>query len=117
MRSVALILFFVLLIASKSAAIGGAPCLKIRPALHQQLSLLLTSPRLSEKSISGIVVLQFQVSEDSRICRVQVFSGNAVIDAHFIRRLTGRKLRLSNPGLGEVHTIRVHFQPVERPLL
>lgn len=110
MKSAVLLLAFAWLMVASHFVIGGVLLLKGRPALHQQLAGLLTHPGQLGKDLSGIIVLQFQVSDDSRICRVRVFSGNAAIDAHFIRQLTGRKIRLPHPEFGQIHTIRIHLK-------
>lgn len=87
---------------------------KARPGIGEQLTRILTPPEGGNRRIRGIVMVQFQISEDFRICRVRVHSNDEAINEHFIRQLTGRKLQVPYADFLEVHTVRVHFQRPEQ---
>lgn len=82
---------------------------KPKPSLDRQLVRILMPLRQWNRHLQCIVV-QFQVSEDRRICRVRVHAGDPTINEQLIQQLTGRKLAIVNPDFETVHTVRVHFQ-------
>ena len=87
---------------------------KARPGIGEQLTRIVTPPDGANRRIQGIVMVQFQISEDFRICRVRVHSSDKAISEHLIRQLTGRKLLVLHSDFWEVHTVRVHFQRQEQ---
>ena len=87
---------------------------KTRPGIGEQLTRMITPPDGTNRRIQGIVMVQFQISEDFRICRVRVHSNDGTINEQLIRQLTGQKLLVLRSDFLEVHTIRVHFQRPEQ---
>lgn len=87
---------------------------KPRPCIGEQLARIITPPGDANKRIEGIVMVQFQISEDFRICRVRVHANDQTINEHLIRQLTGQKLFVLYPDFLKVHTVRIHFQRPEQ---
>ncbi len=87
---------------------------KTRPGIGEQLTRMITPPDDANRRIQGIVMVQFQISADFRICRVRVHSNNGAISEHLIRQLTGRKLLVLRSDFWEVHTVRIHIQRPEQ---
>ena len=83
-------------------------------SVSQQLATLLTYPEQLKKPIRGIVMIQFRINEYSRICQVKVHSRNDILNFHFIREMTGRKLNLTEPVASELYTVRVHMSLPEQ---
>ena len=83
-------------------------------SISQQLATLLTYPEQLKKPIRGIFIIQFRIDEYSRICQVKVHSRNDIINFHFIRAMTGRRLHLAGPVASDVYTVRVRVSPPDR---
>lgn len=103
-----------ILFSNHCPAQGGDWKTKARPCIGEQLARIITPPSGENRRIQGIVMVQFQISEDFRICRVRVHSNDEAISEHLIRQLTGRKLLVRHSDFLEVHTVRVHFQRPEQ---
>lgn len=103
-----------LLFFSHYPAQGDDWKMKTRPAIGEQLTRMITPPHGANSRIQGIVMVQFQINEDFRICRVRVHCNDEAINEHLIRQLTGRKLLVLHSDFLEVHTVRVHFQNSEQ---
>lgn len=82
---------------------------KVQITISQQLASLLTYPPFPESGLSRILVIQFQLSEENRICRVQVFSQNEWVNTHIIRQLTGQKLVTSNPDFSRIYQVKIRY--------
>ena len=83
---------------------------KPKPSIDRQLARILTPLRHWNRHLQCIVVVQFQISEDSRICRVQVHANDPTVSEQLIQQLTGRKLAVQSSDFATIHTVRVHFQ-------
>ena len=83
-------------------------------SISQQLARLLTYPDQLKKPIRGIFIIQFRIDQYSRICQVKVYSRNDIINFHFIRVMTGRRLHLAGPVASDVYTVRVRVSPPDR---
>jgi len=82
---------------------------KAQRGIDEQLALMLTPLTDHNKRIQGIVTVQFQLSEEGRICRVRVYAHHEALNAHLIRQLTGQKLQGLHTDFETIHTIKVHF--------
>lgn len=95
----------------------AATPLKHRPKspqanLEQQLAKFISYPDvLKATKSSGIVVIQFRVDENNKLCQLEVFSQNKQLDNTLLRQLTGKKLKGYGGDWGELYTVRLHFQP------
>lgn len=80
--------------------------------MEQQLATYITHPdvlKLSQRA--GVVVIQFRVNADNQLSQLTVFSQNAQIDNALLRQLTGKRLAGYGSDVGELHTVRLRFQP------
>lgn len=109
MKTVGVLFAFMLFFVFRPAMCRDGGPKKCRP-IGTQLALLLTNPQYNGNSVHGIVMVQFQVSEDFRICRVRVHTDDEAINVHLIRQLTGQKLVLPTSDFMQVHTIKIRFQ-------
>ena len=103
-----------------------------KATLEQQLAKYVTYPdALKLTQQAGIVVIQFRVNAADQLCQLEVFSQNEQLNNTLLRQLTGKKLTgygsdlgestgtPERPGKstapadrpGELHTVRLHFQP------
>lgn len=88
-----------------------AQSIKRYQTLNQQLASMLTCPRIDGQSVKGILVIQFQLTQEWQICKVEVFSQNELLKTQVIRELTGKKLIAPSSYYQEVFIVRVHFIP------
>lgn len=110
MKMYVLIYLFMYAYFIQAASPKNDKCLSKAPlTISQQLASLLTYPPFPENNLSRVLVIQFQLSEESRICRVQVFSQNEGINTHIIRQLTGQKLVISNPDFSRIHLVKIRY--------
>lgn len=79
--------------------------------ISQQLARLLTYPDQLKKPVRGIVMIQFRIDQYSRICQVKVHSRSDMLNFHFIREMTGRRLDPGGSPVSEVYTVKVHLNP------
>ncbi len=83
-----------------------------KATIEKQLANYIAYPD-ALKSIQqpGVVVIQFRINTDSELCQLAVFSQNEELDANLIKQLTGKKLAGYGNNTGELHTVRLRFQP------
>lgn len=95
------------------AAPTATPKVKAPKAtLEQQLAKYVTYPDvLKPTQLAGVVVIQFRVNAASEICHLDVLSQNEQLNNALIRQLTGKKIKGYDGNSGELHTVRLHFQP------
>ncbi len=80
--------------------------------MEQQLARYISYPdALRPTQRASVVVIQFRVNSDNEICQLEVFSQNEQINNTLIRQLTGKKLNGYGSDSGELHTVRLRFQP------
>lgn len=65
---------------------------------------------LKESNREGVVVIQFEVSEDSRVQKLKVLSENEQLNASLLKQLTGRKLDVLPTDTNQMQTVRLRFQ-------
>ena len=82
---------------------------KAPPSIDEQLAEMVTPLDENNKRIRGVVTVQFQLSEDSRICRVRVHAHHEALNVHLIRQLTGKKLLGLSTDFQTLHIIKVRF--------
>ncbi|WP_018621622.1 hypothetical protein [Spirosoma luteum] len=109
-----ILILITMLFPNHCPAQGDDWTMKTQPGIGEQLARMITPPDCEKRRVLGIVMVQFQISEDLRICRVRVHSNDETISGHLIRQLTGQKLFVLYPDFLEVHTIKVHFQRPEQ---
>lgn len=80
--------------------------------LEQQLAKYIVYPdALRPTQQAAIVVIQFRVNADDKLCQLEVFSQNEQINNSLIKQLTDRKLPGYGSDASEVYTVRLRFQP------
>ncbi|GAB4006947.1 hypothetical protein EXU85_30515 [Spirosoma sp. KCTC 42546] len=89
---------------------------EVKATLEQQLAKHISYPDvLKSTQQAGIVVIQFRVNSDSKLCQLEVFSQNEKLNNELLRQLTGIKLTGYATDLSEyaaqVHTVRLRFKP------
>lgn len=95
----------------------AAPIKTSRPkaakaTLENQLAKYVTYPdALKPTQQAGVVVIQFKVNADNELCQLEVFSQNEQLNNTLIRQLTGKKINGYGSDSGELHTVRLRFQP------
>lgn len=85
---------------------------KTKAPLEQQLAKYISFPdALKPTQRAGVVVIQFRVNAENELCQLEVFSQNEQINNALLRQLTGKKLEGYGSDAGELHTVRLRFQP------
>ena len=80
--------------------------------LEQQLAKYISYPdALRPAHRAGVVVIQFRVNADNKLCQLAVFSQNEQINNSLIKQLTGKKLTGYGSDSPELYTVRLRFQP------
>ena len=83
-----------------------------KATLEQQLAKYVSYPdALRPAQRAGVVVIQFRINADNELCQLEVFSQNEQINNALIQQLTGKKLVGYGSDSGELHTVRLRFQP------
>lgn len=83
-----------------------------KATLEQQLAKHISYPdALRPTQRAGVVVIQFRVNADNELYQLEVFSQNEQINTSLLRQLTGKKLVGYGSESGELHTVRLRFQP------
>ncbi|OIN58983.1 TonB C-terminal domain-containing protein [Arsenicibacter rosenii] len=78
--------------------------------LEKQLSTYISCPEeLQQTNRNGVVVIQFNVSDEGRISKLVVHSGNEAVNTNLIKQLTGRKVNLPDVDPEHTYTARLHF--------
>jgi len=85
--------------------------LKSSKTLNEQLESIISYPSaLKEGNKSGIVILEFHISDQSQIGRVKVFSANQDLNNDIIHQLTGQKIFLKQSSADQSYTVRLYFK-------
>ncbi|GAB3948178.1 hypothetical protein GCM10028805_21920 [Spirosoma harenae] len=110
-----------MLVGFLATQIYAAPITTYKPkgakaTLEQQLAKYISYPdALKPIQKAGIVVVQFQVNSDNKLCRVEVFTENKQLHDELLAQLTNVKLQDYQNDLTEfapqVHTVRLRFKP------
>lgn len=83
-----------------------------KATMEQQLAKYISYPdALKPTQRAGVVVIQFRVNAENELCQLEVFSQNEQINNALLRQLTGKKLEGYGSDAGELHTVRLRFQP------
>lgn len=83
-----------------------------KATLENQLSKYVSYPdALKPTQQAGVVVIQFKVNAANELCQLEVFSKNEQLNNTLIRQLTGKKINGYGSDSGELHTVRLRFQP------
>ncbi len=86
----------------------------LKATVGQQLANYISYPdALNMTRQAGIVVIQFRINADSQLGQLKIFSQNEQLNNALLRQLTGKKLKGYGSDSGELHTVRLHFQPSE----
>lgn len=115
MNKIVCLLTLLSVLAAQSYATAPAKIGKPKvPAftLEQQLEKYVSYPDvLGEGQRSAVVVIQFRVDAEDKLCQLKVFSQNDAINQTLIRQLTGRKLSGYGRDATQLHTVRLRFRP------
>ncbi|RRA99839.1 hypothetical protein [Larkinella rosea] len=111
MRAVYLILsIFMTSVSAKSDGLKPAESDDINMSLSQQLISIITYPQvLSSRNLSGIVVVEFYLTDGMSISGVKVLSENQALNSDLIRQLTGKKIHSNQPNLFDKYTVKLVF--------
>ncbi|GAB4000588.1 hypothetical protein GCM10028807_54040 [Spirosoma daeguense] len=87
-----------------------------KATLEQELANYISFPSaLKPIQQTGVVVVQFRINSDNKLCQVEVFSHNDQLNSELIHQLNGVKLKSYQNDLSEyvqqVHTVRLRFKP------
>ena len=83
-----------------------------KASMEKQLAGYVSFPEaLKPMQQGGVVVIQFRVNSASELCQLAVFSQNEQINSSLTQQLTGKKLSGFASDAGELHTVRLRFQP------
>jgi len=109
----ALIAFLLLALAATGVTAKPRSSKKAQPKqrLEQQLTNYVSYPDvLRDGNRSGVVVVQFKVSQDNRLSHVSVLSQDETLNNSLIKQLTGKKIDVAEAGSPQTHTVRLRFQ-------
>lgn len=114
MKKSLFLLMLVGFLATQASATPTSPrkTRSLKATVEQQLANYISYPdALRPAQRAGVIVIQFRISADDKLCQLAVFSQNEQIDAGLIKQLTGKKLVGYGSDATELYTVRLRFQP------
>ncbi|GAB3643333.1 hypothetical protein [Spirosoma arcticum] len=83
-----------------------------KATLEQQLANYISYPdALRPTQKAGIVVIQFRVNAENKLCQLEAFSQNEQLNNSLMKQLIGKRLVGYGSDTTERHTVRLRFQP------